>query len=105
MIRFVADGVSSLTLSGPPDFVHGRKMPRFFPGPRHSHFGDVSAPPLRDEPAALVRRHLTFLDRAGDSRLSIGRVVDDVHQLRYWSDDRASTIVPFKVVCQPADTP
>jgi hypothetical protein len=29
-------------------------MSRFFPGPRHSHFGDASVPPLRDQPAALI---------------------------------------------------
>ena len=45
--------------------------------------GDVRAqlPPLRDQSAALVGRHVVFLDRARDSGLFIGRLVDDADQL------------------------
>ena len=39
-------------------------------------------PPMRNQPVALIWRHLIFLDRAGDSGLSIGRIVDHADELR-----------------------
>jgi len=38
--------------------------------------------PLRNQPAALVRWDLIFLDRARNGGLRVGRIVDDAHQLR-----------------------
>ena len=45
-------------------------------------FGDASIPALRNQPVALVRRHLIFLDCAGDGGLRVRRIVDDADQLR-----------------------
>ena len=45
-------------------------------------WSDSSIPPLRNQPAALIGRHLIFLDRSSDGGLFVRRIVDDADQLR-----------------------
>jgi hypothetical protein len=45
-------------------------------------WSDSSIPPLRDQPTALVRRHLIFVDRSSNSRLLVGCIINDADQLR-----------------------
>jgi hypothetical protein len=52
------------------------------PGLRHSHFGDSSDPPMRDQPAALIWRHLIFLDCASNGRLLVRSIDNDADELR-----------------------
>src|SRR6516225_5808988 len=61
---------------------------------------DSTIPPsMRDEPAALVRRHLIFLDRASNGCLLVRSIVDD--QLR----GRTLDVVDGPGVALPARLP
>jgi hypothetical protein len=54
----------------------------FVPRIAGSHFVGSSVPPLRHQPAALVGRHLIFVDRALDGGLFVGGIIDDADEFR-----------------------